>query len=104
MAHQWNTSDQIEVAGPDAIPMSAMSEELVNPTMVDLTVLDSASEVGDHVFPRSSGDCGSWARKPQRRILGLPTDSALWTVTATLTPVTIRGRAFSESETVFARP
>ena len=41
------TPDQMEVAGPDAT-----SQDLVNPTMVDLTVLDSASEVDDHVVPR----------------------------------------------------
>ena len=42
----------MEVAGPDAISTNATSQELVNPTMVDLTVLDSTSEVDDHVVPR----------------------------------------------------
>ena len=52
VAHHGTHPDQMEVAGPDTIPMNATSQELVNPTMVDLTVLDSASEVDDHVVPR----------------------------------------------------
>ena len=44
--------DQMEVAGPDTIPRNATNQEVINPTMVDLTVLDSASEVDDHVVPR----------------------------------------------------
>ena len=32
--------------------MNATSQVVVNPAMLDLTVLDSASEVDDHVVPR----------------------------------------------------
>ena len=39
-----------------ALVMNATTQEMVNPTMVDLTVLDSASEVDDHVHG-GSGDC-----------------------------------------------
>ena len=47
-AHHGRHPDQMDGAGPYTIPMNATSHEVVNPTMVDLRVLDSASEVDDH--------------------------------------------------------
>ena len=46
-----------------ALVMNATTQEMVNPTMVDLAVLDSASEVDDHVHG-GSGDCGIMGTQP----------------------------------------